>query len=487
MRAASRGFSCVLPCLVLTGLLLGACDQGSSGRGGKAAPSLTCSIVAPSTGPETGGTAVTVTGDGFDATARLFVGAGEAIGVSVSPDGKSIMGETPPGTPGPTDVIVRNLDGMECVLPGAFLYQVAAACPTLQSVLPVEGPESGGTPTTLFGLDFDSPAIVRFGPNAATDVVVVSPTEIQCLTPAGVGTVDVSVENPGGCSDTLPGAFTYYVSPFSSCTPCFAVGPRCVDAAGGDLVTLTCDCGMDFDETTAVFVDGVALDRTLVSGCELEFVSPALTGGEHDIMVCGRWDCRTFAGALVVPECATGGVAVCDVAPPSVDRSLGGQVTITGCGFASLSNPGVFFGDDPATGIMILSDTQLVATAPPADCPEIVDVTVRDLAGGPEGTLRRAFSYQRLSSDPLILSVTRNQGPLSGGANVIINGTNLAILPAPVVYFGSTAAPVVIAVSSTQISCQTPAVTSPGRVDVIVEDQTTGCRAVLECAFEYVP
>ena len=94
MLGVKRSVTTVV-CAAVLGLLILGCEGGSGSGGSKGTPSLVCSSVAPSTGSQTGGTPVTLTGNGFDAAARLFVGAGEATGVSVSPDGRSVTGETP--------------------------------------------------------------------------------------------------------------------------------------------------------------------------------------------------------------------------------------------------------------------------------------------------------------------------------------------------------------------------------------------------------
>jgi hypothetical protein len=49
---------------------------------------------------------------------------------------------------------------------------------------------------------------VKFGDADATDVVVVSDTQITATSPAGTGTADVVVTNANG-TGTLPGGFTY--------------------------------------------------------------------------------------------------------------------------------------------------------------------------------------------------------------------------------------------------------------------------------------
>lgn len=49
---------------------------------------------------------------------------------------------------------------------------------------------------------------VQFGSEPGENIVVVSDTEITVDTPAGTGTVDVTVTTDGG-SDTLADAYTY--------------------------------------------------------------------------------------------------------------------------------------------------------------------------------------------------------------------------------------------------------------------------------------
>jgi hypothetical protein len=73
------------------------------------------------------------------------------------------------------------------------------AFPYVASISPTTGSIAGGTSVTITGKRFDRDhLIVRFGCIEATDVVVVSDTEITCSTPAGVaGVVNVTVVNGG--------------------------------------------------------------------------------------------------------------------------------------------------------------------------------------------------------------------------------------------------------------------------------------------------
>ena len=63
---------------------------------------------------------------------------------------------------------------------------------------------------TITGTGFTGATAVDFGTTAATNVTVVSDTTITADSPAGTGTVDVTVTTPGGTSATSPAdQFTY--------------------------------------------------------------------------------------------------------------------------------------------------------------------------------------------------------------------------------------------------------------------------------------
>ena len=63
---------------------------------------------------------------------------------------------------------------------------------------------------TITGTGFSAPSTVDLGSNPATSVVVVTPQTITATTPAGTGTVDVTVTDGGGVSaHTAADLFTY--------------------------------------------------------------------------------------------------------------------------------------------------------------------------------------------------------------------------------------------------------------------------------------
>lgn len=86
--------------------------------------------------------------------------------------------------------------------------------PDVTSVSPNAGTESGGTAIQVNGTGFVSGATVYVGGVVATGISFVSPTRIDCNTPAGtIGAANVRVVNPDLQEDTLVGGFTYLIEP----------------------------------------------------------------------------------------------------------------------------------------------------------------------------------------------------------------------------------------------------------------------------------
>ncbi|KPA18398.1 protein containing Cellulosome anchoring protein, cohesin region, partial [Candidatus Magnetomorum sp. HK-1] len=79
----------------------------------------------------------------------------------------------------------------------------------ISSLDQTNGPETGDTLVTITGSNFvvGTAATVKFGANDATEVNVVSVTQITCKSPAGTGTVDVTVSQNDLTSNAVQ--FTY--------------------------------------------------------------------------------------------------------------------------------------------------------------------------------------------------------------------------------------------------------------------------------------
>ncbi len=109
--------------------------------------------------------------------------------------------------------------------------------PAVTGLNPTSGTEAGGTPVTVSGTGFTGATIVDFGTTAGTDLNVVSDTSIEVDSPAGSGTVDVTVTNPSGTSPTSSAdQFTYTAVTAPAVT---SLSPTSGTAAGGTPVTIT--------------------------------------------------------------------------------------------------------------------------------------------------------------------------------------------------------------------------------------------------------
>ena len=161
----------------------------------------TVSAVAPNAGPETGGTRVTITGTGFvSGTTTVAFGEAQASGVKVisATEAKA----TSPAGQNTVDVKVTTPVGTSAAGP-ADKFTYSALAPTVTYVEPNFGSPSGGTQVTITGTHFKSATAVEFGQNAA-NFKLESETTITATSPAGSGTVDVTVTTGVGTSADQP-------------------------------------------------------------------------------------------------------------------------------------------------------------------------------------------------------------------------------------------------------------------------------------------
>jgi hypothetical protein len=234
-----------------------------------AAPTVTG--LSPTSGPAAGGTLVTITGTGFTGASAVDFGTTAATNFNVV-NATTITADSPPGT-GTVNVTVTTPGGTSpASQAGQFTYIVAA--PTVSGLSPNSGPATGGTLVTIAGTGFTGATAVHFGTAAATNVTVVSGTTITADSPAGAGTVNVTVTTPGGTSPTSPAdqfTFAAVAAPTVS-----GISPNSGPGTGGTVVTII---GTGFTGATAVhFGTAAATGVTVVSGTTITATSPAGAG-----------------------------------------------------------------------------------------------------------------------------------------------------------------------------------------------------------------
>jgi hypothetical protein len=186
-------------------------DAGTSGPALYAFdPVTTIDGVDPSSGPETGGTVVTITGHCFADAADVVFGGTSASEFIVNADGTVITAIAPAGV-GVVDVTVVGSAACGSATDDDAYSYVPAAAPVITSIQPDRGPEAGGTVVTILGTGFARANAASFDGAAGTAFQVDSDTQITVTTPAHrAATVDVVVTAPSGESNA--GTFTYYAA-----------------------------------------------------------------------------------------------------------------------------------------------------------------------------------------------------------------------------------------------------------------------------------
>ena len=202
-------------------------------------------VSGPGSGPVTGGTVLTIHGQGFDEPVAVTMGGvGQPV---ISVTGTQIVFRTAgilvsdcpdDGREEASGLTVTNIETSESASADDFSFFFLVPAPLITAVVPSTGPQAGGTAVTISGQGFEAPVRVRFlkGSEVFTATVTsTSATSIGVTTPQVPNSVldveeescddnadgtlgdryvrtafDVEVENRAtGCTDVFEGAFTY--------------------------------------------------------------------------------------------------------------------------------------------------------------------------------------------------------------------------------------------------------------------------------------
>lgn len=166
------------------------------------------SSIAPGTGPESGGTKVTISGTNFNNATSARVGNSSLLDfLVVSPT--SITGKIPLrqlATPLAAGVVVDGPNGAS----PAFTFTYTKSL-ILERIVPNQGPVSGTNFVTIYGRNFNGNLDnVKFGITAALNITVISDSEAVITTPPGTaGPINVTLESTLLGSATRSFAYTY--------------------------------------------------------------------------------------------------------------------------------------------------------------------------------------------------------------------------------------------------------------------------------------
>ena len=521
-------------------------------------PAATVTSVAPSSGPTPGGTQVTIGGTNFSGTG--FTTTKVSFGTTDVTATPCQAGTPPPNAPcytvtsattitawtpshasGPVDVSVTTPAGTSATNAPNDFFTFVAAPPAVTTVSPVAGPLTGNTPVTITGSGFTAATEVDFGagklvntpcsagtpPSNAPCYTVNGDTSITAYSPAeSAGVVDVRVKTAGGTSPANPGnpgdSFDFVAAPTVTGLDVHA-GP----AAGGTKVTIT---GTNFKDTSNAafyttsqvgFSSSSAVATTPCSAGTPPGNAPCFTvTGATQIVV---WTPAGSPSHSDVTVTTVGGVSTTSsadlfaYAPQPTISALsihsgpiagGTSVTVTGTGFTDSTAPsqygpttvsvdGTILPACPTSSPMCYAvntptSISLVTPAHPAGTGDVVVAT----AGGQTAALAADhFTYAQPA--PTVTVVSPATGPIAGGTQVAITGTNFSGSGYTVtkVAFGATAvstapclsgtppsnAPCFTVNSATSLTVWSPAAAA-GTVDITVTTDAADATTPLTSA-----
>ncbi|MFT4296553.1 MAG: IPT/TIG domain-containing protein [Micropruina sp.] len=237
--------------------------------------------VAPTRGPASGKTLVTVTGTGFSKALKVWFGWKTGQQLRVLSDTRLTV--LAPAGRGTVDVRVLTRAGTSrASAPTRYRYVDAPRVFTLR-------PDSAGTdnPTkvTISGDNFIDVSAVRFGNSPGTDVRVLSEHRLTVTTPshkAGTTTVRV-VTTYGSSKPAWQTRFTFVAPPQVSW-----ISPKTGPATGGTMVTVH---GSGFNKATRVTFGGTpAKNLKVINDRKLTVTAPAgQSGSTVDVAVTGKY------------------------------------------------------------------------------------------------------------------------------------------------------------------------------------------------------
>lgn len=163
--------------------------------------------VSPRVGGTTGGTKVTIAGSGFTGVTAVDFGSTPAASYTFDSDQaiSAVAPASPGNAAGPVDVTV-TVGSATTPLEQADVFTYVLRVPVISELNPNSG--AAGTQVTISGSFFSKKgSTVDFGAGNPATINVVNSKTIIATAPAGSGTVDVTVTDSKGTSNSEP--FTY--------------------------------------------------------------------------------------------------------------------------------------------------------------------------------------------------------------------------------------------------------------------------------------
>ncbi|MCD5309851.1 beta strand repeat-containing protein [Kineosporia babensis] len=366
------------------------------------------------TGPDTGGTTVTVNGTGLADVTNVTIGGNSATPSNVT--ATSLQFTTPAHAAGAVTVSLTSPSGTAPA--GVFLYTSTAAPSAIivTGLAPSSGPLAGGGSATLTGTFLTAGNTVTIGgknapvtnevPGALTGTITV--TVPQGDAP---GAAPVVVSN-GGSSSLISLANTYT---YTAATPTVgSLSPTNGPSTGGTEVTVT---GTGFTSGSVIYWGAIPMVTTYVDGTTLKFTTPPGTG-TNTVTV------RTNGGTASNGATFTSNAipVVLTINPLTGPVTGGTTVNVTGSNLTAIStiqvgsktvnknsggSAGAFSFDTPSNS----AGASLITF---------------NVSGGGTALTPGTFVYTPIAAGAATVNPT--SGPIQGGNQVTITGTGFSSL-----------------------------------------------------------
>jgi large repetitive protein len=341
------------------------------------------------------------------------------------------------------------------------LNVTASGQPVILSLTPNSGSAAGGTTVTITGTGLSRTRQVYFSANPATNVTIVSDTELTVTVPRYIYGI-ISADTPVNVFVittvgllTSPNGYTYLAPKITG------VDPNVGSIAGGNSVTLT---GSQLTDTTAVVFGSTSATITgSFSDNSVTVTAPAVSSaGPVNITLIAA------AGITTCNACytyQTGSISTIDPDTGSVNGSTG--LTISGTGLSGIDTVTFYLPGtttqvggasvSSATATTVLATTTAY-TGPSSSVPVPVDVYLS--GGGNEATKLEGFTYI-----PVAATISPNNGTAEGYNTVSITRVSGGLSGTTDVTFGGNSAANVIVESDTTLTVVPPA--GSGSVNVV--------------------
>jgi antibiotic biosynthesis monooxygenase (ABM) superfamily enzyme len=357
-------------------------------------------------------------------------------------------------------------DGSTAIVGGPFDDSDAGAAwvfvgPTVRSISPASGPAAGGTSVTITGLAFTGATTVAFGSTPAL-FEVNSDTSITAASPAGGGTVDVTVTNAVGTSATgSADQFTYIP------TLTLASTGSSTTQVGQSYSQTNVASGGTTPYTYSVSAGELPAGTTLSASTGTVSGTPTASGAfSYAITATDSGSPAQTATQVVSGTIAPATLTLTATASSTTQVGQAYSQTNVGGGGTTPYTYSLTAGTLPA-GTTLNTSAGTVSGTPTTAGAFNYTIKVTD-SGSPAQTATQITSGTIAAAMPTVTAVSPNGGPPAGGTSVTITGTNLT--GASAVKFGGAAAARFAVNGATSITAIAPA-GAAGTVDVTV---TTG-------------